>query len=61
MPIAVVVQLVVADLEQVVARVGVQDVVERLGQVPARRQRGALTHRRDLAAQQRDLLDTRAL
>ena len=38
-----VVELVLADLEQVVARVGGQDVLQRLGQVAAFGQRGART------------------
>jgi len=49
------VQLVVRDLEQVVAREGLEDVRQRLGAVPARRQSGALRDRLDLAAQQRRL------
>ena len=56
-----VVQLVVGDLEQVVARVGLEDVVERLGQVAAGRQAGALGDRLDLAAQQRRLGHARAV
>ena len=56
-----VVELVVGDLEQLVARIGLEDVVERLGQVPAGRQAGALDDRLDLAAQQRRLGHARAV
>ena len=49
------VQVVLADLEQVVARIRGQDVVERLGQVSAGGQRRAFDDRADLAAQQRYL------
>ncbi len=55
------VQLILADLEQVVARVGGQDVLQRLGQVPAFGQRGTVQHGRHLLAQQRDLVDARGI
>jgi hypothetical protein len=55
------VELVVGDLEQLVARIGLEDVVERLGQVPARGQAGALDDRLDLAAQHRRLRHPRAV
>ena len=54
-PIAIVEQLVVRDLEQLVARVGVEDLEQRLLVVAAGREGGALEHRVDLAAQDRDL------
>ncbi len=52
-----VVKLVLADLEQVVTRIGRQDVLERLGQVAAHGQRRARRDGRHLLAQQRDLDD----
>ena len=55
MPMADPEQLVHGDLEQLVARVGLEDLDERLLVVAAGRERGALEHRVDLAAQDRDL------
>jgi len=55
------VEFVVGDLEQVVARVGLEDVVQGLGQVPARRQAGAAGDGLHLAAQQWRLRHARAV
>ena len=48
-------QLVVVGLQQLVARIGLEDVGQRLAGVPRRRQVGALDHLRDLVAQQRNV------
>jgi hypothetical protein len=55
------VELVIGDLEQLVARIGLEDVVERLGQMTAGGQAGPLDDRFDLAAQQRRLGHARAV
>ena len=56
-----VLQVVVGNLEQVVARIGFQNVVQRFGQVAAGRQAGARGDGFDLAAQQRRFRDARAV
>ena len=48
-------ELVLGDLEQLVARVGVEDLEQRLLVVAARREAGLLEHLGDAAAQDRDL------
>ena len=50
-----VVQGVVGHLEQVIARVSFENVMQRLGQMAARRQAGAVSDGLGLAAQQRDV------
>jgi hypothetical protein len=54
-------QLVVRDLEQLVARVGVEDLEEGLLVVAPWREGGALQHARDAPAQDRDLRGARAV
>ena len=56
-----VVQGVIGHLEQVVARVGFENVMQRLGQMTARRQPGAAGDGLGLAAQQRDVGHARAV
>ncbi len=48
-------QLVVAGLQQLVARIGLEDVDQRLARVAGGRQAGALDQPRDLVPEQRDL------
>ena len=55
------VQVVGRDLEQLVARVGLEDVGERLAEVARGRQARALGHVPHLAAQQRNLRNARAV
>jgi hypothetical protein len=50
-----IVELVALDLEQLVARIALQDMGQRLGRMPAGLEAGALDHRLDLLPQQRDL------
>ena len=48
-------QLVFGHLEQLVARIGLEDVGQRLGRVPGTRQVGALHHPLDLVPEQRNV------